>query len=148
MFGHDHPNFSPCTGDTDLKQALQSWENCKKFAKFASDAQKQKRTDKTYKYPKFQPGDNILVVYDQTKNGRHLRVSVISDAGGAELTAQLNNRSRPLKIHKGMIFLEKGTTEYNSVFNTKHHICPRKQDAPTQQKTHYNLRSSQKHASD
>ena len=77
-----------------------------KIAKERSDSNRKARSD-NYTYPIFQVGHCIYIRPDNSKNASSLRGTVVTDNGGATLIVQLDNRARPLPVHKGMVFTKK-----------------------------------------
>ena len=77
-----------------------------KIAKMRSDSIRQSKSS-NYKYPTFLTGQEIFIRPDNSKNAISMTGEVVSDTGGATLVVKLQNRSKPLSVHKGMVFVQK-----------------------------------------
>ena len=155
---HDSTGFSPFfltfgqkinpTGEQIESVSTQEWQDCVTIAKIRSDNEKAKYTDVRYSFPRFDVGSRVLVQYDGGKNAKRLEATVLADGGGAEVELSLDNRSRPLKVHKGMLYLKKESQEYIAIFKPACAVTPQKSstDRPGNAKKEppaprYNLRS-------
>ena len=77
-----------------------------KIAKSRCDSTRlQKSAD--YTYPVFEKGQTVYVRPDNSKNAVSLQGDIFEDNGGATLVVKLDNRSRPIPVHKGMVFVKK-----------------------------------------
>ena len=129
MFGHDHPVLANHTEDTSDEKRLQIWNDCKFIARILSDTEKLRHADTKYQYPTLPVDTEILIKYDPSKNGKYLKANVLRDHGGAEVTVQLQNKAMKLKVHKGVIYVEKGSAGYQAVFYPPKSLEP---EEPTQ----------------
>ena len=111
LFGHEHPLTA------DVERQNKEWQDCKVIAIAKSDMEKQRYTNDTYNFPTLSPGTEVVVKYDPGKNGKKFDGKVTHDEGGAELTVKLQNRAIPIRVHKGMVLVFKGTDGYRQVFN-------------------------------
>ena len=77
-----------------------------KIAKLRADSIRQSKAS-NYKYPMFLAGHEIFIRPDNSKNALSMLGEVFSDTGGATLVVKLQNRSKPISVHKGMVFVKK-----------------------------------------
>ena len=77
-----------------------------KIAKMRSDSNRQSKSS-NYKYPTFESGQEIFIRPDNSKNASSMLGEVVTDTGGATLIVKLQNRSKPIPVHKGMVFVKK-----------------------------------------
>ena len=119
---HDSTGFTPFYlfyGQNDENSNLYAdtvYRDCKNLARLNSDGNKKSYTDTTYIFPKLEKNDSILIRYDPCKNGRYFKATVLSDDGKAELMVKLENRKVPIRVHKGHVYAEKGTSAYSKCF--------------------------------
>ena len=121
---HDSTGFSPIYlfygtetyrnmyADTVLK-------NCRHLAKLISDKTKKGYENKTYKFPNLLPQHQVLIRYDPSKSGQYFEGEVLQDDGTAEVLVKLTTRRLPIKVHKGHVYLEKGSPAYAHCFQNK-----------------------------
>ena len=127
---HDSTGYSPYylffgrnpeyLGSTDVPcNALRDkyWEYDLHIAKQLADKARLSRASH-YKYPIFEPGDRVVVRVDNTKHAGNMSAEIVSDEGGATATVKLDNRSRPIQFHKGMIFTEKLSPAWKRLYKT------------------------------
>jgi len=122
MFGHEHPVIPRKEIYEKDSDRLQAWEDCKFIARIMSDHEKLKYADIKYKYPKLEKGNKVLIKYDPSKNGKFMEAHVVSDDGGAEVLLNLLNKNMKIRVHKGMVYVEKDTDGYEVVFNGTKYI--------------------------
>ena len=122
MFGHEHPVIPRKEIYEKDSDRLQAWEDCKFIARIMSDHEKLKYADITYKYPKLEKGNKVLIKYDPSKNGKFMEAHVVNDDGGAEVLLNLLNKNMKIRVHKGMVYVEKDTDGYEVVFNGTKYI--------------------------
>ena len=84
----------------------QDWLYDLKIAKHRSESKRQAKSS-NYKYPVFNIGHEIFIRPDNSKNAVSMKGEVVSDSGGATLVVKLQNRAKPIPVHKGMVFAKK-----------------------------------------
>ena len=83
-----------------------------------------------YKYRVLNSGTEVIIKYVNDKNSQGMAAKVLTDSGGATVLVKLENRSRPIRVHKGHTYLIKGSTEYNRFFAPGSKSCIRREYLP------------------
>ena len=114
LFFGKHPTILPGT-DIDVSSVFDKfWLTDLKIAKYNAD-QKRLLQSSNYKYPKFLPNETILVRPDNSKNAKSMSALVVDDPGGATMTVKLDERKKPISVHKGMVFLVKYSDAWHRI---------------------------------
>ena len=99
--------------DTDSSHSFhlrlaRSTLNCSRREKSATD----------YKYRKLDPLQAIIVKYEHGKAGKELNAEVIHDAGEefSTISAKLEGRANPIKVHKSDIYIRKHDPKFFEIF--------------------------------
>ena len=104
------------------------WLNDLKIAKMRADAQRKAKSAE-YVYPKFLSGQQIFIRPDNSKHAATMTGEVVTDEGGATLLVQLENRAKPIPVHKGMVYARKYSDAWKLLNNTNrdfHEMVPTK----------------------
>jgi hypothetical protein len=105
-----------------------------KIAKHFAD-EKRAKTSSTYTYPKFSPGHRFIIRSDNSKNAASLEGEIVEDEGGATALVKLDNRSRPIPIHKGMLFAPKYSDAWKVLHKTTRDFTEFTKDCSTDLQT-------------
>ena len=76
------------------------------------------KTSSNYNYPKFKEGHRFVIRSDNSKNAISLEGEIVEDEGGATALVKLDNRAKPIPIHKGMLFAPKYSEPWKLLNNT------------------------------
>ena len=116
FYGHHPMTLGSLDVPTNV-EIDQHWLNDLKIAKGMADS-KRKAKSADYNYPKFSPGHVVYIRPDNSKNASSLMGTVLEDNGGATLIIKLENRARPLPVHKGMVFAKKYSDAWKLLNNS------------------------------
>ena len=88
-----------------------------RLAKALINFEKQQRAS-NYKFRILEPNQKIIIQYDHTKSGKKLNGTVLSDLGEnhSTVTAKIDKRHLPIKIHKTDILIPKDDPNYSKIF--------------------------------
>ena len=120
-----------------------------KIAKSRCDSKRlQKSAD--YTYPVFEQGQTVFVRPDNSKNAVSLKGDIFEDNGGATLVVKLDNRSKPISVHKGMVFAKKYSSAWKLLNKTNRDLHEFQTDdrevIEVSSPIYRNTRSKSKHA--
>ena len=89
-----------------------------KLAKAVINFKKRQNCSK-YKFRTLEPDQRIIIQYDHTKTGKKLTGVVMSDLGEdhSTVTAKIDKRFLPIKIHKTDILIPKEDPNYSKIFS-------------------------------
>ena len=93
------------------KHHLQNLLLAQQFTNAAKAANTPKYTFRTLKVD-----SEVEVRYDNSKNSESLKATILEDRGGATVIVKLQNRSRPIVVHKRHICIPKSAKEYDLYF--------------------------------
>jgi len=133
LFFGKHPELA---GSNDLRTNVNhdsDWLKDLSIAKQISDSNRKKKSS-NYKYPKFEVGHIIFVRPDNTKNATSMKGEVIEDGGNSSVLVKLENRMKPIRIHKGMVFAEKYSEAWKTLNETNRNF----HEFNDKEKTHEN----------
>ena len=79
---------------------------------------KKRQNCSNYKFRTLEKDQRIVIQYDHSKNGKKLYGTVLSDLGEdhSTVTAQIDKRHLPIKIHKTDILIPKEDPNYSKIF--------------------------------
>ena len=137
LFYGKHPEYLGSNSIRSNVEIDKNWASDLKLAKNLADS-KRESVSSNYKYPTYSPGDRIFIRPDNSKNAKSLNGIIVEDSGGATALIKLDNRSRPLPFHKGMIFVKKLSNAWKRLHKTD-------RDFTDIQRNHYNTKDEIKH---
>ena len=84
--------------------------------KLANKISNKMKKNVNYNFRKIEEGTEVLIRKDGNKNTEGKKAIVIEDNGGATLLAKYVDSGQTFRHHKHMVWLYKGTKEYERLF--------------------------------
>ena len=105
LFHCKHPERLPGMQLTH-RNIDQHWLYDLKIARMNADHERKLRSS-DYVHKQFELGESVIIRPDNSKNAKSMPATVVQDNGGATMIVKLENRARPIPVHKGMVYLQK-----------------------------------------